>query len=186
MKRESVGNAVTAVAVVVVVAAVLLLACGRSLFGGKSGASPLARDNSDPAAVAEASPTDNYNGHCNSADALLQARLAEAVEGYNDGTKTYAEAHNVIADVKRAGVLSTAAVDEWDWKLRELRSSKASFERAEGLFLARQYDAALDKYLCVSECDTNYEAARQKAAESSGYVVGQIRLAGQDAARLSR
>lgn len=119
MKRESVGNAVTAVAVVVVVAAVLLLACGRSLFGGKSGASPLARDNSDPTTVAEKFVRASYTDTELALSLYAYDYKAYLISVYNFSSE--AELFEIIGEEVCADVHSWDDVDEvWEESIESI------------------------------------------------------------------
>lgn len=108
------------------------------------------------------------------ADALLRERLSGAIDDYNGGAKAYEEARSVVATIERTGILSASDMEEYDWELSSLRSSKAAFDSAESLFASGLYGEALENYLSVSERDTNYEAAQQKAAEAKGCYLDEL------------
>lgn len=108
------------------------------------------------------------------ADTLLRERLSGAIDDYNGGAKAYEEARSVVATIERTGILSASDMEEYDWELSSLRSSKAAFDSAENLFASGLYGEALENYLSVSERDTNYEAAQQKAAEAKGCYLDEL------------
>ena len=102
---------------------------------------------------------------------MLQEMIAEAVNEYNGGSISYDQASNTITTIDRTGILSIESVDDGNAELDALRSSKAAFDSAESLFASGLYGEALENYLLVSERDTNYAAAQQKAEEAKGYLL---------------
>ena len=102
---------------------------------------------------------------------MLQEMIAEAVNEYNGGSISYDQASNTITTIDRTGILSIESVDDGKAELDALRSSKAAFDSAESLFASGLYGEALENYLLVSERDTNYAAAQQKAEEAKGYLL---------------
>ncbi len=102
---------------------------------------------------------------------MLQEMIAEAVNEYNGGGISYDQASNTITTIDRTGILSIGTVDNGNAELDTLRSSKAAFDSAESLFASGLYGEALENYLLVSERDTNYAAAQQKAEEAKGNLL---------------
>ena len=96
---------------------------------------------------------------------LMVPKSAESVcDAYNSGALAYSDAYARIQELVKlegTGKRAVAAAE----KLEELNASKSAWEEAQAYAEAGNMKDAMLSYRKVSESDTNYDAARQNAAD---------------------
>ena len=109
----------------------------------------------------------NYNLESEVHDGAY-TRMDAAIDGYNQGEKTYEAAKAVLETIERSGICDAADVREKYNALDELASSKNSYNFGNEYIANGDYENAIIQYGQVSSKDTNYNAAQLAKADAAG------------------
>lgn len=109
----------------------------------------------------------NYNLESEVHDGAY-TRMDAAIDGYNQGEKTYEAAKAVLETIERSGICDAADVREKYNALDELASSKNSYNFGNEYIANGDYENAIIQYGQVSSEDTNYDAAQLAKADAAG------------------
>lgn len=109
----------------------------------------------------------NYNLESEVHDGAY-TRMDAAIDGYNQGEKTYEAAKAVLETIERSGICDTSDVREKYNALDELSSSKNSYNFGNEYIANGDYENAIIQYGQVSSKDTNYDAAQLAKADAAG------------------
>lgn len=100
----------------------------------------------------------------------LRGRMNEICLLYGKGETTYAAAGKELETIKEMGIGEIAKdVEEAGKKIKALKNSKASFEKAEKYFSKGQYNLAITAYKKVLSEDSTYAAATEKLNTAIGH-----------------